>query len=164
MAKAVLLMALCLLPALAMAIRTEKVKEDSLKLEGKVYCDTCRAGFETSATTYIEGATVRVECKSRSTNELVYRQEAKTASCGTYRMDIPKDQGNGICDVVLVSSPQANCATVSPGRDRARVILTRNNGIATPIRYANAVGFLRSEPLAGCEAILKQYQETEDSY
>lgn len=52
MAKLIVLFALCVLPALAVATRPMKTP---FTVEGKVYCDTCRAGFETSATTYIPG-------------------------------------------------------------------------------------------------------------
>ena len=55
MAKVVILMALYLLPALAMPTRPMKT---SFLVEGNVYCDTCRCGFETSATTYIAGNTL----------------------------------------------------------------------------------------------------------
>lgn len=51
MAKSVLMLALCvLLPALISASRP---MSRPFLLQGRVYCDTCRAGFETSATTYI---------------------------------------------------------------------------------------------------------------
>ncbi|POO04039.1 Allergen Ole e 1, conserved site [Trema orientale] len=161
MAKALLLMALCLLPALATASRPVK---DPLKVEGKVYCDTCRAGFETSATTYIAGAKVRIECRERKTMDLVYSKEATTDSSGTYKMLISEDHADEVCDALLVSSPQADCATASPGRDRARVILTSYNGIASSNRYVNAMGFTRNEALAGCADVLKLYQETEYAY
>ncbi|KAM0062727.1 putative allergen Ole e 1 [Helianthus debilis subsp. tardiflorus] len=51
MARVLLILALCvLLPALISAARP---MSRPFRLQGKVYCDTCRAGFETSATTYI---------------------------------------------------------------------------------------------------------------
>lgn len=32
-------------------------------IQGRVYCDTCRAGFETNVTKYIEGTPLRkIEC------------------------------------------------------------------------------------------------------
>lgn len=49
----VVMWALCALPALISARRHHV--EKPFILEGRVYCDTCRAGFETSATTYIPG-------------------------------------------------------------------------------------------------------------
>lgn len=52
MAKLFVLFTLCVLPALAVATRPMRTP---FTVEGKVYCDTCRAGFETSATTYIPG-------------------------------------------------------------------------------------------------------------
>lgn len=47
-----ILFLLCVLPVLAMAGRPEK---KPYCVRGKVYCDTCRAGFETPASTYLEG-------------------------------------------------------------------------------------------------------------
>ena len=52
MARFVILFALCVLPALVAATRPVRTP---FVVRGKVYCDTCLAGFETSATTYIPG-------------------------------------------------------------------------------------------------------------
>ncbi|KAM1597747.1 hypothetical protein PS2_032617 [Malus domestica] len=41
----------------------------------KVYCDTCRAGYETKVITYIAGAKVRLECRDKSGMALVYTKE-----------------------------------------------------------------------------------------
>ncbi|GMN45291.1 hypothetical protein TIFTF001_014487 [Ficus carica] len=165
MAKSVLLMALCLLPALAVASRSLIDPYVPLKVpfrvEGKVYCDTCCAGFETSATTYISGAKVTIECKDRDTLALVFSKEVTTDSEGCYSTSIAEDHKNQICDVVAVSSPLKNCAKAAPGRDRARVILTENNGIASNRRFVNAIGFEMNKPLGVCANVLKQYQETE---
>lgn len=54
MAKLVLLFALCVLPAIAFASRPVGVRP-LFTVQGKVYCDTCQAGFETPVTTYIPG-------------------------------------------------------------------------------------------------------------
>ncbi|XP_024027646.1 major pollen allergen Lol p 11 [Morus notabilis] len=159
MAKTVLLIALCLLPALAVASRPMK---NPFIVEGKVYCDTCRAGFETSATTYIPGARIRIECVDRNApSKVLFRKETTTDSEGCYSMLVAEDHGNQICDAVVVSSPQQNCAKAAPGRDRARVILTGYNGIASEKRFVNNIGFEMDEPLALCSNVLKQYQETE---
>lgn len=52
MARLLILFAVCLcvLPAIATAI-----KGDSFLLKGKVYCDTCRVGYETTASKYLAG-------------------------------------------------------------------------------------------------------------
>lgn len=52
MARTMLILALCVLPALVSASRP---MAKPFVLEGHVYCDTCRAGYETSATTPIAG-------------------------------------------------------------------------------------------------------------
>ncbi|KAF3447303.1 hypothetical protein FNV43_RR12486 [Rhamnella rubrinervis] len=156
MAKLAIFLALCLLPALALANRPLR---RPLVLHGQVYCDTCLAGFETSASNYIAGAKVKVECRDRNTMELLYSKEGKTDSTGTYKISINEDHENQLCDALLVSSPQGDCSTVSPGRERTRVILTNYNGIASENRFANAMGFTMKEPAAGCADVLKQYQE-----
>ncbi|KAG8043246.1 hypothetical protein GUJ93_ZPchr0849g2958 [Zizania palustris] len=51
---------------------------------GRVWCDTCRAGFETPASTYIAGAKVMVECKSKSTGTKIFSFEGQTDHTGTY--------------------------------------------------------------------------------
>ncbi|KAK4800636.1 hypothetical protein SAY86_021123 [Trapa natans] len=55
MAKLALLCALFVLPAIAVATRPTR---SPLVVRGKVYCDPCRAGFETSASTFIAGNAV----------------------------------------------------------------------------------------------------------
>ncbi|KAF8405985.1 hypothetical protein HHK36_008065 [Tetracentron sinense] len=154
--RVLILLALCFLPAIVRAARPPK---NPLIVQGRVYCDTCRAGFETSATTFIPGAKVRVECKDRDTLKLLFSIEGATDSTGTYKILVADDHEDQLCDAVLVSSPQGDCASVDPGRDRARVILTRSNGIASNNRFANSMGFMKDQALSGCTQLLKQYQE-----
>ncbi|XP_047307110.1 pollen-specific protein C13-like [Impatiens glandulifera] len=159
MARTMLMIALCLLPAIVTATRP---MVEPLSLEGRVYCDTCRAGFETSATTYISGAKVRIECRDKISQKVVYSVETTTDETGTYRVNIKEDHEDGVCDALLVSSSHRGCTTADPGRDRARVILTRYNGIASSKRYANNMGFMMNEPMSGCTQLLQQYQEIDD--
>ncbi|KAG7552434.1 hypothetical protein ISN45_Aa06g030350 [Arabidopsis thaliana x Arabidopsis arenosa] len=159
MSKAVLLVVLCFLPVLAIAARPNK---NPFVVQGRVYCDNCLAGFETPASTYIHGAVVRLECKDRRTMELTYSHEARTDSTGSYKILVNEDHDDQFCDAMLVRSSQLRCSTVSPGHDRARVTLTRFNGIASDDRFANNMGFLRDAAMPGCADIMKQYQETED--
>ncbi|KAG5541696.1 hypothetical protein RHGRI_021505 [Rhododendron griersonianum] len=156
MARTMLILALCVLPALVSASRP---MAKPFVLEGHVYCDTCRAGYETSATTPIAGAMVKLECKDRKTQELLYSIGGTTDSKGKYEIKVREDHGSQLCDVMLVSSPQSNCASVDSGRDRSRVILTGNNGISSYKRFANAMGFLMDEPLSGCKKLLQQYEQ-----
>ena len=159
MAKSVLMLALCvLLPALISAARP---MSHPFLLQGRVYCDTCRAGFETSATTYIPRAKVRVECKDRE-QKLMYTMDGMTDSTGTYNIHVNEDHGDETCDVVLVSSPLGDCKTADPGRDRARVVLTSYNGIVSDTRFANAMGFMKDEVMSGCTTLLQSLMEEED--
>ena len=94
--------------------------------------------------------------------ELLYSVEGKTDSSGTYHIMVSEDHNDQVCDAVLVSSPQNDCASVDPGRERARVILTRYNGIVSDDRFVNSMGFMKEQVLSGCTQLLKQYQEYDD--
>ncbi|XVE55460.1 hypothetical protein DITRI_Ditri03aG0160500 [Diplodiscus trichospermus] len=159
MAKILLLIALCVLPALVSATRMVK---NPLVVQGHVYCDRCRAGFETPKTRNMAGAKFKVECSDRKTGKVVYKREGYTDSTGQYKIVVSEDHLDEICDAVLVKSSQPECAQMSPGRERARVILTNFNGIASNTRYANAMGFMANEAEAGCAEILKLYQEEDE--
>ncbi|RRT75599.1 hypothetical protein B296_00009938 [Ensete ventricosum] len=45
----------CLLPALALALRDVAARKPGFVVQGRVLCDTCRAGLETLVSTYIKG-------------------------------------------------------------------------------------------------------------
>lgn len=94
--------------------------------------------------------------------KLLYSREAATDSTGTYEIPVSEDHKDELCDAMLVSSPLPTCSIPSEGRDKARVILTRNNGIVTDDRFANNMGFMTNQPMAGCTQILQQYQELDD--
>ncbi|XP_022768292.1 major pollen allergen Lol p 11-like [Durio zibethinus] len=159
MAKILLLIALCVLPALVSATR---MVNNPLVVQGHVYCDRCRAGFETSKTRNMAGAKVKVECSDRKTGQVVYKREGYTDSTGQYKIVVSEDHLDQICDAVLLKSSQPECAKMAPGRERARVILTNYNGIASNNRYANALIFMADEPDAGCAEIMKLYQEEDE--
>ncbi|KAI8014079.1 Pollen-specific protein C13 [Camellia lanceoleosa] len=95
-------MILCMLPALVSANRPVA---NPLIVEGRVYCDTCRAGYETNATTPIPGTKVKIECKDRDTHKLLYSTDGTTDSTGKYTIMIKEDHGDQLCDAMLVSSP-----------------------------------------------------------
>ncbi|XP_071737734.1 pollen-specific protein C13-like [Rutidosis leptorrhynchoides] len=159
MARSMLMLALCvLLPALISAGRP---MSHPYVLQGRVYCDTCRAGFETSATTYIPGAKVRVECKNKE-QKVIFTSEGTTDATGTYYINVNEDHGDETCDVVLVSSPINGCKTADPGRDRARVALTSYNGIVSDQRFANNMGFMKDEIMSGCTTLLQSLMEEEN--
>ncbi|KAK6150441.1 hypothetical protein DH2020_015373 [Rehmannia glutinosa] len=149
------LFSVCFVPAI---VSTHFVGEPFV-VKGSVYCDTCRCGYETDATKYMAGATVRIECRNRDTAQPTYSKEAVTDSYGKYSVTVQTDRGDDICDAVLVKSSDPECSTPNKGRDRATVILTRNNGMISNVRFANNMGFLTNTPLASCPQILQKYQE-----
>ncbi|KAL5995092.1 hypothetical protein ACLOJK_025150 [Asimina triloba] len=149
---------LCLISAIAVVAQTNNNQGDgSFQVQGTVYCDTCRAGFVTIKTEYISGAKVKIECNNRTTHKMTYQGEGQTDPNGTYTMSVPGDHEDDVCEVILVSSPVAGCTESKKPLDRARVMLTYNNGISSDFRYANALGFVKDKPLDGCSELLAKY-------
>ncbi|KAH1064842.1 hypothetical protein J1N35_029829 [Gossypium stocksii] len=159
MAKLLLFIALFVVPCLVSATRMVK---NPLVVQGQVYCDHCRAGFETPKTRNMAGAKVKVVCSNRKTGDVVYEKEGHTDSTGQYKIAVSEDHLDEICDAVLLKSSQPECAEMSPGRERARVVLTNFNGISSNTRFANAMGFMANKAEAGCAEVMKVYQEEDD--
>ncbi|RRT82892.1 hypothetical protein B296_00016951 [Ensete ventricosum] len=182
-AVAVLMAVACVLPSLAVAARNVAAGKQGFVVQGRVFCDTCRAGFETPVSTYTvgegfpsmqaiiflstvtlmccAGAKVRIECRSKATGAKTCNFEGTTDLTGTYNILVADEHEHEICESVLVSSPESRCKTPLQGRERARVFLSRNNGIASDTRYANSLGFQKDTPLSVCAELLKTYEQYE---
>ncbi|KAG9440904.1 hypothetical protein H6P81_021069 [Aristolochia fimbriata] len=130
--------------------------DDVLDVEGKVFCDTCRARFVTRISEYIEGAEVKIECHNRTTGVLTARVEGRTDKTGSYFIQVKGDHQEDICEVELLRSPRPDCNQLDGERSRARILLTKNNGIVSDIRHANPLGFFKKEALPQCSIVLKE--------
>ncbi|XP_006661725.2 pollen-specific protein C13 [Oryza brachyantha] len=167
-ASLLILAALCALaafPSQASASRdlAPRRRRAGFVVRGRVWCDTCLAGFETPASTYIAGAKVKVECRSKSTGAKTCSFEGETDHTGTYNIAVDDEHEHELCESVLVSSPDAaRCGKAVAGRERAPVFLTNNNGVTSNVRLANALGFQKDAPLAACAQIMKMYEEVDD--
>ncbi|KAF8643683.1 hypothetical protein HU200_014823 [Digitaria exilis] len=143
---------------LALAGVASAEKAGGFVVTGRVYCDPCRAGFETNVSRSVPGATVEVECRPFAGNKETLKAEATTDEYGWYKLEIDQDHQEEICEVLLAKSSDPACAEVEEFRDRARVPLTSNNGIKQQgVRYANPIAFFPKNPLGDCGAILQKY-------
>ncbi|VAH32017.1 unnamed protein product [Triticum turgidum subsp. durum] len=110
-------------------------------VQGRVYCDTCRAGFETNVTEYIKGAKVRLECKRFGTEKVERSIDGVTDETGTYKIELKDSHPEDICEMI---------------------VLSRNVGISDNIRMANPLGYLKDKPLPVCPDLLKTFNPTTD--
>jgi hypothetical protein len=111
------------------------------------------------------GAKVGLECKDREGGSLIYSSEAETDESGTYRLPVDGDHEEEICEVVLKKSSDPECGEVSKDpflKKSARISLTKNNGISSPVRLANPLGFMKKTPLPGCTEALRELGMTAD--
>ncbi|CAL9054004.1 pollen-specific protein C13-like [Musa acuminata AAA Group] len=143
--------------ALCLALAGVALAAPKFVIQGRVYCDTCRAGFETVVSQYIPGAKVKLQCRHYETDSIEHTAEGVTDGTGTYNIEVEDNHEEEICEVSLVQSPVPGCSEVSGTRNRARVLVTGRNGLASDVRYANSLGFLKDEPLKECGLLLQQY-------
>ncbi|XP_022734577.1 anther-specific protein LAT52-like [Durio zibethinus] len=131
--------------------------EDTFFVEGKVYCDTCRVEFETRLSEPIKGAIVKLECRNRTIDgSITYSHEAVTDESGKYSIQAKGDHEEEICEVRVTKSPRADCNEFMESWNKARVVLTKKDGILDPRRFANGLGFLKKEAVPGCAEVLKE--------
>lgn len=87
-------------------------------------------------------------CRHFETQQLHHKAEATVNEWGWYKMEVSEDHREEICEVVLLRSPEPECAEIERFRDRSRVALTGNNGIKQGgLWYANPIAFFRKDPL-----------------
>ncbi|XP_074357137.1 olee1-like protein [Apium graveolens] len=140
-------------------VYTAQSEQGHFEIRGQVYCDPCRAHFVTKLSTFLKGATVRLECRNREqdTNLTLKGEEATTDNTGTYHISVDGDYEDDICEVKLVKSPDPDCSEISVEKyfkDAARISLAANSGMATDARMANPLGFLKKVANPECEKLL----------
>jgi len=124
-------------------------------------CDILIVAYQNCFLLAFIGAKVRVQCRTRATGAKTCNFDGVTDKTGTYKILVEDEHEHEICESVAVESPDSRCNKIVAGRERAQVFLTRNNGIASDTRYANALGFEKDTPLAFCAQLMKQYEEYE---
>ncbi|OIV91979.1 hypothetical protein TanjilG_06607 [Lupinus angustifolius] len=139
--------------------------KDRFFVEGLVYCDTCRIQFITKLTEFLEGATVRMECKEENGGKVTFSKDAVTDSSGSYKVEVDGDHEEDICEVKLIKSPRPDCSEIDTEfhlEQSAKVSITKNNGIVSNVQSANPLGFLRKKRLPACAEVLKDLGVDDD--
>lgn len=103
------------------------------------------------------GAQVRLECRTFDTTpNVTFDKEGVTDETGTYSITVDGDHEDEICQVYAVKSPRSDCTEIGDYTDGPRVMLTKNNGAASPLRFANPIAYLKKEALPACGAVLRE--------
>ncbi|KAE8691855.1 hypothetical protein F3Y22_tig00110865pilonHSYRG00132 [Hibiscus syriacus] len=134
---AFLFFAICILSSLNFASDAGTASQPrKFIVVGHVYCDTCRVEFETKISQKVRGAIVKLECQNRSDRTSTFQ------------------------------SPEivTDCNDMTEQWRKARVVLTKLDGVSGNIRYANNLGFKKKEALPECKQVLTEmgYYELRD--
>ncbi|KAK4412817.1 Anther-specific protein LAT52 [Sesamum alatum] len=130
-------------------------------VDGKVYCEVCRANFTNRFSWPMAGAKVKLECKNEVTEKVTYTLEGETNVYGEYKLTAEGDHGEDLCAVTLVKSSKADCAEIPDDKPAAEVTLTVNNGFHDELRHANPLTFTRKEALPECAVLFKELEDAQ---
>ena len=99
---------------------------------------------------------MNLECRNRTEGSITYKQEAVTNESGKYRIPVEGDHEDEICEISVINSPREDCNEFMEAWKKARVVLTKKDGLCEALRFANNLGFLKKEALPGCAEVLKE--------
>ncbi|KAM3251353.1 major pollen allergen Lig v 1 [Capsicum annuum] len=91
--------------------KKEEKKDPLLVVQGRVYCDPCRAAFLSNLSEPLPGAGVQLQCHQFKTKKQVLSIPALTNSIGSYRILLEGNHSDESCAVFLKSSPRKDCNT-----------------------------------------------------
>lgn len=116
---------------------------------------------ETWTYVYI-GATVQVACKEAVSGAVTVKKEGVTDASGKYRVEVEGDHQDEVCEVSLLKSSDPNCSEVDQSiyvNQTAIVSLTRKDGVVSPLRTVNPLGFFKTQILPQCLSILGELKQ-----
>ncbi|KAK4368386.1 hypothetical protein RND71_012178 [Anisodus tanguticus] len=82
------------------------------RVEGKVYCDSCRALFENRLSKPISDAEVRLQCRNQTDDTVTLTIEGKTDERGVYNLPVEHDHEDEICEMILIKSSMDDCTDI----------------------------------------------------
>ncbi|KAK8368646.1 hypothetical protein V6Z11_A01G056500, partial [Gossypium hirsutum] len=130
-----------------------------LDVIGKVYCDTCRVEFETKLSQPINEVKVHLECKNRTDERIVYSKDAVSDKLGMYSIPVEGDHEDELREVSLIESPRKNCNEMMESWRKARVMLTRRDGVTDLTRQTNSLRFKIKAEDVDTKACVKVLEE-----
>ncbi|MBA0675990.1 hypothetical protein Goari_017500 [Gossypium aridum] len=104
-------------------------------------------------------AKVHLECKNRTDERIVYSKDAVSDKLGMYSIPVEGDHEDELCEVRLIESPRNNCNEVMESWRKARVELTRRDGVTDLTRQTNNLGFKIKPEDVDTKACVKVLEE-----
>ncbi|XP_059283476.1 pollen allergen Sal k 5.0101-like [Lycium ferocissimum] len=130
-------------------------------VEGKVYCDFCRALFENRLSKPMPDAEVRLQCRNQTDDTVTLTVEGQTDERGVYSLLVERDHEDEICEMILMKSSMDDCTEIpneGHAKESARITITNNNGMSETTRHANPLFFLKKEASPECDEVFKELE------
>lgn len=151
---AVLFLHVAAAPLYAHALASDSNDQSPLLVTGRVYCDACGAGHFAKSSFFVAGAKVAVQCGSGQVQGHVTAYvEGKTDGEGGFEIPVGGEHEHDYCVALLLHTSHPTC-NILTRRTFARVLLTRNAGLANDIINTGPFSFKPSRVAPSCAAQL----------
>lgn len=102
---------------------------------------------------------MHLECKNRTDERIVYSKDAVSDKLGMYSIPVEGDHEDELCEVSLMGSPRKNCNEMTESWRKARVMLTRRDGVTELTRQTSNLGFKIKPEEVDTKACVKVLEE-----
>lgn len=100
------------------------------------------------------GIKVTLVCK-KGDNNVTYVKESTTDANGVYNIQCPGDHEEEVCKVNADSNGKGTCTKVMDN-ESDMIVLTKNMGVSSLIRYVNPLGFMTEAVDSQCGNVIKE--------
>ncbi|KAK7244181.1 hypothetical protein RIF29_38999 [Crotalaria pallida] len=152
---ALVVFALCISSALARHVQDNN---PVFHIEGKVYCDPCQFEFESRLSKPLSGVKVTLECRKPDTGDRTFTLDGVTESTGHYTLTVEGDHQDEICAVKTEVNQHKHCNVPMNTSDSDRIVLTKNDGVSSSLRFVNPLGFKTNDVDQECFKVYKELE------
>ena len=131
---------------------------DKFFVQGKVYCDPCQFEFESRLSKPLSGVKVVLECRKPEGDIKTFSLEGTTDANGFYTLPVVGDHQDEICAVRTDVNSHKHCNGPMKTSDSDRVVLTKHDGVSSPLRFVNPLGFKTHKINDECAKVYKELE------
>ena len=129
---------------------------DPFIVVGKIYCDPCHFQFESRLSQPLEGVKVTLVCRKVQSNNVTTVKVGTTDANGVYKIIVEGDHQDEECEVKAKSSGKSECPLPMINKTD-RIVLTKNMGVSSLVRFVNPLGFMTESVDAGqCPLVVSE--------
>ncbi|KEH38613.1 putative pollen allergen Ole e 1 family, immunoglobulin-like protein [Medicago truncatula] len=127
--------------------------DDVFIVVGQIYCDPCGFQFQSRLSQPLDGVKVTLKCTKGDKN-VTFVKESTTDKNGVYNIECKGDHEEEVCKV-KAENVKGACTKIMDNESDS-IVLTKNMGVPSLIRFVNPLGFMTQTIDAGCGKVVTE--------